>query len=151
MATENEIEQMSEEGNERSIHVEKLLVLAERFQEKCELHERRIWFMGFVSAFFVFACLGLATYWFATYQSPTDRVFNSGFLVYTIMFAFSVVYYLTRYHRFLRRDRRALFSIVDMLREFESALVKRNQMSMLERAEFRIRLSRFDIGPGRSS
>jgi hypothetical protein len=50
--------------------------------------------------------------------------------------------------RALRRDRRALHSIVDMLREVENSTNSSGGMSTLERAEFRIRLARFDIGPG---
>ena len=48
--------------------------------------------------------------------------------------------------KLLQRDRRILFEIVNMLREVENAIAERNHVSALERAEFRIRLSRFDIG-----
>jgi|SRR5580700_10461872 hypothetical protein len=51
----------------------------------------------------------------------------------------------------LRRDERALFQVVDLLRETQQSLADSENWSTLQRAEFRIRLSRFDIGPGTGS
>jgi len=46
------------------------------------------------------------------------------------------------------RDYRAFHEIVDMLRELLPAMENKKRVSNLERAAFRIRLSRLDIGPG---
>jgi hypothetical protein len=50
--------------------------------------------------------------------------------------------------RTIRRDRRAYYEIVDMLRELKSFINKKMHGSRLERVEFLIRLSRLDIGSG---
>ena len=46
----------------------------------------------------------------------------------------------------LKRDQRAMENIIELLRETEGVIAKKDAWSALERAHFRIRLSRFDIG-----
>jgi hypothetical protein len=47
----------------------------------------------------------------------------------------------------LRRDERALFEVVALLRETQDKLAESEGWGKLQQAEFRIRLSRFDIRP----
>lgn len=81
---------------------------------------------------------------------------NSGFGVGTGVFLWFIVAYLavvSRAHSLedlqsrLRRDERALAQLVAILRESQQAFAEEEQWSVLEQAEFRIRLARFDIGP----
>lgn len=128
---------------------DKLLGLAERLQDKCEQYERRLWLL-------FAACTGLTVaFWsLAVYLSFLPFSNRLGYLwaVLAFLYGFGV----TTFWRFmwakvdqrLTRERRALHSIVDMLRDLEKGIAERNNLSALERAEFRIRLSRFDIGPG---
>jgi hypothetical protein len=47
----------------------------------------------------------------------------------------------------LRRDDRALLELVAILRESQGSLAEREHWSTLQHAEFRVRLTRFEIGP----
>jgi hypothetical protein len=67
---------------------------------------------------------------------------------YLVLCAVYVYYMRGKMDRQLARERRALHRIVDLLRDVEKGIVEKNNLSTMERTEFRIRLSRFDIGPG---
>jgi hypothetical protein len=132
--------------------VEKLLTLAEGLEQRCESWERQITWMLAATV----ALLGLAFPVVVRLVVPRTEgggtvlvqvvsgVITGGSAALMFIFALQVV---LRMKRHLRRDQRALYEIVGMLREIESALAQRNQLSALERAEIRIRLARFDIGP----
>jgi hypothetical protein len=137
-----------EEGRKLYEESDKLLCLAERLLDKCEQYERRLWLL-------IAICLtsaafgGLAVYLNTTL--PNDSIFKTLQIPLSVIYAFGVFYvcYITRRtSRHLVRERRALYSIVDMLRDLEKGIAEKDNLSTLERAEFRIRLSRFDIGPG---
>ena len=151
MATANDEPGLGhEEPRKLYQEADKLLGLAERLQEKCEEYERRSWSL---LAMGVIAAMLIAT--LAILVSPLP-LFSGPFLYALVglacvfVFALGCGLYLARVElqRQLRRERRALHGIVDMLREVEKGVAERNNLSALERAEFRIRLSRFDIGPG---
>jgi hypothetical protein len=52
--------------------------------------------------------------------------------------------------RLQRRDQRALSDLSSLLREIEPSLMKDEKWSPLDRAQFKIRLARFDIDPDRN-
>ena len=127
---------------------DKLLQFAEELEEKCEQYENKMWTSLAISASIVAALIGRAIY--LTYGgSPGDP--HSLWLAFAFFYATLVLLYLllsrARLRRKLTRDRRALYRIVDMLRELEMGIVRSDALSTLEQVEFRIRLSRFDIGP----
>jgi hypothetical protein len=127
---------------------EKLLEMAERLDKECEADERaasqRVMLMiGLLGALvgMAFAAWGLIT-------EPFTRVTSTVFLaIYGATVCLWNWQLFGRRRKLFRRNQRALFEIVSMLREVEKAIAEREQVSALERAEFRIRLSRFDVGP----
>ena len=136
-----------EEGRKLYEEADKLLNLAERLQDKCEQYERWLWMLiaiGLVSA--AIGALGACL----TSALPQDSIYRT----LMVLFAFLVpiplfcLYYVEKTRRILTREKRAIHSIVDMLRGLEKGIADKNNLSTLERTEFRIRLSRFDIGPG---
>ena len=128
---------------------DKLLGFAERLQDRCEQYERRRWLLvgGGAGLTAAFICLGIYL---------IIRPFAEGWGYFWTVVPFLYGFGGTTFLRFmwakvdqqLARERRALHSIVDMLRDLEKGIAERNNLSALERAEFRIRLSRLDIGPG---
>ncbi len=62
--------------------------------------------------------------------------------VFTVMAMLPIV---LRFQRRRRSELRALDEVLELLREVESAIAKEERWSTLERAEFRIRLSRFYV------
>ena len=65
-----------------------------------------------------------------------------------IGFGVVLAYVLTsRIRRRLNREHRSLYEVLDLLREVESSYSSKYDLSPLERAELRIRMSRFSIAP----
>jgi uncharacterized membrane protein len=139
-----------EEGRKLYQESEKLLRLAEELQDKCEQYERRVWMLLLIGATLIVLLLMFSNYLVSAF--PPDSVYRTlvTFLPYLYFSATgaSLTYMYARIRRQAVRERRALHSIVDMLRGLEKGIAEKNNLSTLERAEFRIRLSRFDIGPG---
>lgn len=133
--------------------LDKLLRMAEDLQEKGDYYDlRRTSFqmivtaiMGFTSLAFLYAMnsysMGSAPLAVAAYTMATGTIIAFSVLAKTVIY---------RMNRQEKRDRKALFSIVDMLREIEPIIAEKEELSALERAEIRIRLARLDIGPGGS-
>ena len=130
--------------------VARLLDLAEKLQDACDAHQRRktmglaflmLSLMVNVGLIVVAIIPGIPGTQFNLHEWPLSAiaipVFTVGIVSFIRFMDASKMY---------RRDRRALDSIVDMIREVEPSLAKRLQLSMLERAEIRIRLSRLGIG-----
>jgi ribosomal protein L7/L12 len=96
--------------------------------------------------------LTVAAYY--TQNPPTDQPFGwvmAAFgCVYLLVLIITIVYFLSNQYSRSRRDRRAFFEIVDMLREIRGPLIAKGKLTTLEEAELRIRLSRFAIGPRKS-
>lgn len=140
-----------EEGRKLYEEADKLLRLAEELQDKSEQYVRRLgWLLAWgVSAFAFFV---IAATWF-TITLPDDSVYKSLPMVFASVYGLAAGIFLgwmrAKTLQQLTRERRALHSIVDMLRGLEKGIADKNNLSTLERAEFRIRLSRLDIGPGR--
>lgn len=151
MSTVND-EPLIEREEGRKLHEEanKLLLLAEGFQDKCEQYERSLW-MLLATGVSMFAVLLLAGMYLGSAVSD-DSVFRRWAWPLESLYSLAVVAFLywmaEKTRRKMARERRALHSIVDMLRGLEKGIAEKDSLSTLERAEFRIRLSRFDIGPG---
>lgn len=128
--------------------VKEMLRLAEGLQEKCEsLSQRMLFWMLEMASSLLFAvgCLVSAV-------MDRDEILVGFRLLFGFFAFFSLPmliyglfnFYSVRADR--RRDRRALFAIVDMLREVDGPLTE--PWSALQTAEFRIRMARLVIGPG---
>jgi hypothetical protein len=131
---------------------EKLLKIAEQWEEKCETRERRLELVRLLA---IMATFTLIIAGFGLYYGIKNEDWEYRAVVIAVVavnmsgMAYYWLYIWGKSRRLLERDQRALYEIVDMLREVEKGIAERYQLSSLERAEFRIRLSRFDIGPGR--
>jgi hypothetical protein len=134
------------------LQLDRLLKMAEDLQEKGDYFVIRrtrflmINFAGFIVA--AMACVFAATNYSLEIQS--FAAFAS-VLMLMFFFCLNIVLMKTMMYRMNRqekRDRKALFSIVDMLREIEPIIAEKEELSALERAEIRIRLARLDVGPG---
>ncbi len=131
--------------------IDKLLTVAETLQDKCEARERRL-YLTFVFLCFGLLFLGLVFSILAllpalketnvpTVFIPCATVSGLGMLdlIGTLCF---------RDWRRQARDRTTIQSIVDMLREVESAMAKHVGFTALEEQHLKLRLQRFSIGPG---
>jgi hypothetical protein len=152
MSTVNDEPHMhQEEGRKLYEESEKLLRLAEELLDKCEQYERRVWMLLIMGASVITAEAVFSGYLIPSI--PHDSVYRTLAIAFSSLCGFatgaSLVYISARIRRQASRERRALNSIVDMLRDLEKGIAEKNNLSTLERAEFRIRLSRFDIGPGK--
>ena len=134
---------------------DKILRFAEDLQGKCELYEGRLRWM-FVIILGTLPVMGILIACL-TMNGPVKEsmilsVITDILLLYVLSMDVYVIYVLrvaTLGH--LAGERRALYRIVDMLRDLELGIVRGNALSTLEQIEFKIRLSRFDIGPGTST
>lgn len=128
--------------------VDKLLALAEQLQEKCDESSRRMSQRIFILLAMAGAIVGMIA--IVPMMLPTQHSsFWTGIgVLYLLAIAAFGLLTFNRSRENIHRDVRALYAIVDMLREIEASIAKESKMSTLERAEFRIRLSRFGIGSG---
>lgn len=123
--------------------VEKLLVAAESLQERVDRSEFRLDFVNTAlgSSFFILA--GVLLYLVLKYS-------NVSWLAVGLPIALSwLLVFGTMVRRGkirLQRDKRALDEIVKLLRETEQVISIQEMWSPFERAQLRIRLSRFDAG-----
>jgi hypothetical protein len=139
-----------DEGRKLYEDSDKLLRLAEELQDKCEQNERRLWTLLAIGVSLIAAFALIAGY--LSSVLATDSLYNVLATLAAFCYGTATIAYMllmgVRINRQAARERRALHSIVDMLRDLEKGIAEKNNLSTMERAEFRIRLSRFDIGPG---
>ncbi|HEY6332688.1 MAG TPA: hypothetical protein VI756_25415 [Blastocatellia bacterium] len=144
--------------------LEKLLDLADRFRESVERMSGYVerytmyeYMAGFAAAFFLGA-LGLAVLGRGELGSPRSP--SLAFLAFTSGMLFSLLNMVAfqasirRWRRRMKPDLFALNELVVLIRETEASVASSERWSPLKRAEFRIRLSRFEIGveqPDRAS
>jgi len=136
--------------------VEKILSLAEELQDNCERYSYRISMFRIVE--FTTILLGITILLFFFKVNEFDIVNFYGLLsvlvsIFIILasFIYTIEYIIVRnYIKSRRRDSRALYEIVEMLRELGEVQGKNEGWSELDRAQYRIRLSRFGIGDGNS-
>ncbi len=145
------VEHQFEEKQERnplSRDAEKLLELAEKLQDRCEGFDRRIFFTSVFGTFVTIGVAGVGIF-LLLFDSPEPRIamlFSVLLFLYSAMLFATCIILRNMSLILYRREKRALQSIVDMLREIDQAITHDGEMSAIERAEFKIRLARFDIG-----
>jgi hypothetical protein len=137
--------------------LDEMLALAEKLKRECEdqiARRERLKLMQFMAMGLMGAIL-LLSMSMASLQmalrSPSPETYILLFLplVFLPVFAGFFVYYnrvLRRNRRWFLTDSRALKDVVRLLRESEVAMVGDRKWSALDRARFRIQLTRFDIG-----
>ena len=136
----------------------RLLDVAERYEGECqEVRERMgrlagrylalmlgviCWALAILPFLsFVLSDISLDTSLFASYIVTTQ-------VIVAIVVGLSTVFFFRRRSALrtqLKGEERALAEVVRLLREVEGAIAEAEDWSTLERAEFRIRLSRFDM------
>ncbi len=141
-----EIKQSSEED------LESLLKLAEELNEKVYKPENKVKYLRYFQLFYI--TLLIVFYLFDYFeilripQSPTLNFFMAFLVILTIILAENMI-------RMLRNkilpDKFALKEVLQLLREVHGTIAEREDWSILKRAEFRIRLSRFDLSEKKES
>lgn len=133
--------------------VERLLEFAEELQDKCDLAEESIYRLRIIE---VLAIIFITFVGGILVIQPTLTALMIGFrkgMLFAAIAASTIVSIWSiensiRHIRYRRsRDQRPLYQIVEFLRETSGALAAKEQWSTLDRTQFQIRLSRFDIGP----
>ena len=139
----------------RTSELEKLLDVAEDLNEKCERESRGIerarlaQFALFVTlAIPILAAIfgGYSLWWINSSPSVVSVLVTSFSILGFLYIGFIELLTRRRLAR-MNPDRLALSEIIQLIRETESAISESEHWSTLERAQFRIRLSRFGIGP----
>ncbi len=129
----------------------KLLSLAEELQEKIDFNERQLGNTAILVVGLMAAGVGVS-FTLAFMPLNVDSYIRYLIVGISASLVFGLILAISNRTRGVRKkvatDKRALFEITDMLRDVESKMAKKLGLSMLERAEMRIRLSRLGIGPG---
>ena len=132
--------------------VDRLLELAEKTKEKCERLQQRIRHLSFwqVGVAATYSCLGLSLVVknYSNLPSISEMIAFGSFAV--LAFIFIVFYTLggekRQCERVLGVEKLALEETVGLIREVEPLISQKEGWSLLKRAEFRIRISKFGIG-----
>ena len=144
-----EIKRSSEED------LESLLKLAEELKEKCDVKESKARSIRFVQLF-----AGIAIISYLVYKILYSNIFEPDFFGFPFSFAIILGYIfiillaenLIRYWKIRSLiDKLALKEVLQLLREIHGTIAEREDWSILKRAEFRIRLSRFDLSEKKDS
>lgn len=123
----------------------RLLDLADTIQSSHEASERRIATFRFAEALALIGAVLIAALGaMADYNSERLSALVIAAFV-GVAVAAAHVFMLRRLQIRAYRDRRALDEVVPLLRELEALTARDEGWSPIERAEYRIRLSRFDI------
>ena len=146
MATADE-ERQSQPGTYKE--AEKLLEMAERLEKECLEQEGLISRLGMIELTIVGVVISvMVSVWAIENVHYTIRILTVPIVtIYLTWIGWFFWQLIRRRTKQLHKNQRALFELLSMLREIEQAVAERNNVSAIERAEFRIRLSRFDIGP----
>jgi hypothetical protein len=97
----------------------------------------------------IFAIGAIAVTVLHKYGYASQFAVAGGALLYVAIIELYTRPNLRKLQRLQRRDRRALSDLLSLLREVEPSLMKDEEWSPLDRAQFKIRLARFDIDPDR--
>jgi hypothetical protein len=129
---------------------EGLINLAEELKDKCDSANRRIEFYRLMQI-----CMIAFSLFFVVYNttvvnfkevSSFSRIFYLAFILLGFIYALAFELMIRRMKQRIIPDMAALSEVVQLLRETEVAIAEAENWSALDRAEFRIRLSRFGIG-----
>jgi len=131
--------------------LDRLLKLAEELLEKSEMYDRRIERSRFMEAGLILTAIGLGIYLaFNPPRDGTTLMITAVGVGVPLLYALAIELILTRQlKRRSRPERAALSEVVSILRETEGAVAARYKWSPFQRAELRIRLSRFGIASER--
>lgn len=145
-----EIKQSSEED------LESLLKLAEELKEKIDKPGNRIKMFRLVQICYFFLSLFLIILFTSTNNISSSNVLydgNSRILYFTlpVLVALMCEFYIRTYKNRVLPDKLALKEVLQLLREVHGTIAEREDWSVLKRAEFRIRLSRFDLSEKKDS
>lgn len=146
---EKEIEENDTTFDEKYSHkedLEKLLNLAEDLKEKCDKTKNRITNYRIIQITFAIAFM-LWTFWAVFYSSTELKylvVIIGLFSSMSAIFAFQYVLINDARKKYLG-DKSALSEVLQLLRETSNVIAEQEKWSVLSRAEFRIRLSRFNL------
>ncbi len=123
--------------------VEQLLATAEAHQDQCDRREFRIDFINTAGGASVVMMIGFNVWLVATTSRWSWAALGISFVLgWALIFGTTL-----RASRIkLRRNQRTLGEIVKLLRETEEIMSIQEMWSPFERAQIRIRLSRFDSG-----
>lgn len=128
--------------------VDSLLQLAEKLQERCDVMSRRIeqYRVMQILTLAVGFSLGASTFWLMRSEGSFTRIAALSAVLMSFIYAGTIEYLIWRVKRRSKPDGMALAEVVELLRETEGVIAEAENWSTLDRAEFRIRLSRFGIG-----
>jgi len=133
--------------------LENLLKLAEELKEKCEYAKNKIKKFRILQLAFLLggAYLFLNSYYwivYATSFSGYNSIFATVFVIFGIISFVNVLFYGSIYKGYKTTylsDKLALSEVLQLLRETSNIIAEQEEWSVLSRAEFRIRLSRFNL------
>ncbi len=129
---------------------QRLLALAESLQRRLnELSSHRLrLFVGLVVSFaiWIFLLGFLLSIWSSLSSAKAVAISLSFLLIGSLAIGSEYVVY-GRVQRAFVRLRRSLLEVLTLLRESEPTLAVQEHWSAMQRAEFRIRLSQFDVAP----
>ena len=131
----------------KTAELEELLHYAEALQDACDMRAAKI--ASVRAASFTLGTLLMsgsvgATWLFGPAEGIVVAII-AGATIFGLIFLLSE-YVVRSVLRQQRRDRRALREVVFILREVEPSLAEEQRWSTLERVNFRLRISRFEIG-----
>jgi len=128
--------------------IDGLLKLAEELQDKCDSMSRRIDQSRVFQ--FAFIAIGISAVlfglWILTITTLLNRTLLGGIVFLSFLYVGAFEFLIRRIKQRSEPDRAALAEVVELLRETGSGIAEAENWSALDRAEFRIRLSRFGIG-----
>lgn len=135
--------------------LQSLLKLAEDLKDKIEKPESKIrttrlfqiWYVSFLTLFVILRIFDSHNFTFTSYSS----IFST--LVALLSFAWILIseYSIRKIRHQVLPDKLALKEVLQLLREVHGTIAEREDWSILKRAEFRIRLSRFDLSEKKKS
>ena len=133
--------------------LESLLKLAEELKEKCDFAEakgrkfRYLQLIFLLGSFYLF--LSSIFFGYSTIVTTAyDLILRILFIVGGIVGLANILLYNSFYKRYKKiylSDKLALEEVLQLLRETSNIIAEQEEWSVLSRAEFRIRLSRFNL------
>lgn len=131
--------------------LENLLKLAEELDEKCSKaisNIRKVRILQVIAVIIPLIILNRNMFFLFTDLSLIEKL--GVIAINLFIFLFSIFLFQTLFINDFKKqfsaDKRALTEVLQLLRETSNSIAEQENWSVLSRAEFRIRLSRFDLG-----
>ncbi|MEU7800586.1 hypothetical protein AB0B10_15065 [Micromonospora arborensis] len=139
----------NERDNQQIAEANDLLGLAENIQERYEMLTRRWILLRTQIAFMtiVVAAAIIGVYMFSDVRDTIRQYILAVGILYLVLILVYAFMVYERQRRPIAREARALAQVVAILHEIEASASELQQWTALERAQFRIRLARFEIEP----